>query len=246
MKLLIVDDEHLARERLAGLILELDPGASITEAEHGLAALDKVRQATPDIVLLDIRMPLMDGLEVAHHLTQLEKPPAVIFTTAYQDHALEAFDANAVDYLLKPIRKERLQQALQRTHVINRTHITSLRTQDNVTSSRSHLSAMVHGNLKLVPINDIHYLKAEQKYVIAAWPDGELLLDEPLKSLESEFHSLFVRIHRNALVALQYIDTLKKENNNNYSLNVRDMEVSLHVSRRHVSTVRKVIKQMGR
>ena len=96
MKILIVDDEALARERLSGLISEIDSSAILIEAEHGLAALDAVQRQPPDIILLDIRMPLMDGLEVAHHLTNLESPPAVIFTTAYQDHALEAFDIHAV------------------------------------------------------------------------------------------------------------------------------------------------------
>ncbi|MEE9552009.1 MAG: LytTR family DNA-binding domain-containing protein [Gammaproteobacteria bacterium] len=246
MKILIVDDEALARERLIDLITELDTGSVIIEASHGLIALDMVQHESPEVVLLDIRMPLMDGLEVAHHLAGLESPPAVIFTTAYQDHALEAFDTHAVDYLLKPIRKDRLQQALERAQMINRANITELREQDQLSTARTHLSAIVQGNLRLVAVDDIRYLKAEQKYVIAAWPDGELLLDEPLKSLESEFQALFIRIHRNALVALQHIESLEKETEGNISIRLRGMVNALQVSRRHVSTVRQTIKKLGR
>ncbi len=246
MKILIVDDEALARERLIDLITELDTGSVIIEASHGLIALDMVQHESPEVVLLDIRMPLMDGLEVAHHLAGLESPPAVIFTTAYQDHALEAFDTHAVDYLLKPIRKDRLQQALERAQMINRANITELREQDQLSTARTHLSAIVQGNLRLVAVDDIRYLKAEQKYVIAAWPDGELLLDEPLKSLESEFQALFIRIHRNALVALQHIESLEKKTEGNISIRLRGMVNALQVSRRHVSTVRQTIKKMGR
>lgn len=245
MKILIVDDEALARGRLVSLIAELNSDDVISEAEHGLAALEIVRHESPDVVLLDIRMPLMDGLEVAHHLSGLETPPAVIFTTAYQDHALEAFDTSAVDYLLKPVRKERLYQALQRAKVLQRARIAELRAQDNIARPRTHLSAVVAGNIQLVPVNNIRYLKAEQKYVIAAWPGGELLLDESLKSLEQEFHVEFIRIHRNALIALQYIEALKKDNEDNVTIRLRGMPIELQVSRRHISLVRKILKSPG-
>jgi two-component system response regulator AlgR len=242
MKILVVDDEHLARERLIDLISELPITTSIFEAEHGLAALDKVDQESPDIILLDIRMPLMDGMEVAHHLGRLESPPAVIFTTAYQDHALEAFDTHAIDYLLKPIRKERLQQAIEKAQILSQSKVNEVREKDKSARTRSHLSANVHGNIQLVPVEKIYYLKAEQKYVIAAWSGGELLLDEPLKSLESEFTELFVRIHRNALVALKFIDALKKDNQQNICIHLRGVAQPLQVSRRHVSNVRQAIK----
>ena len=149
-----------------------------------LPILEQVSQAPPDIVLLDIRMPVMDGLEVAHHLAGMEHPPAVIFTTAYQDHALEAFDTHAVDYLLKPIRKERLQQALARAGILQRARVEELRRLEQPPQPRTHLSATLHGKLKLVPVKDVRYLKAEQKYVVAAWPGGELLLNESLVELE--------------------------------------------------------------
>jgi len=246
MKILIVDDEALARERLSGLISEIDPSAILIEAEHGLAALDAVQRQPLDIILLDIRMPLMDGLEVAHHLANLESPPAVIFTTAYQDHALEAFDIHAVDYLLKPIRKQRLMDALQRARTLRRGNINEIRSQDDLNAARSHLSAIKQGDIQLIPVNDIRYLKADQKYIVAAWPGGQILLDESLKSLESEFHSIFIRIHRNALVASQYIEGLKKDKEGYLSIQLRNMTDTLRISRRHLSSIRQAIKKLGK
>jgi len=242
MKILIVDDEKLARERLISLINELTADHEISEAEHGLTALDKISTEKPDVVLLDIRMPVMDGLEVAHHLTSLEFAPAVIFTTAYQDHALQAFETQAVDYLLKPIRKSRLEQALQRARILQRAHIAEIRKTDKTLQSRSHLSATINGQLKLVAVKEVRYFKAEQKYVIAGWPGGELLLDESLITLEEEFKGRFVRIHRNAMVAREYIDTLRKTNNGPSIVTLAGVPVSLQVSRRSLSNLRGILK----
>ncbi|OGT33298.1 MAG: hypothetical protein A2W28_00235 [Gammaproteobacteria bacterium RBG_16_51_14] len=243
MKILIVDDEALARERLGGLLTELDPAIALTQAENGLQALESIKKEPPDIVLLDIRMPVMGGLEAAHHLAGLAAPPAIIFTTAYQEHALDAFEANAVDYLLKPIRKQRLQTALQRASVYNRSRLSVLR--GAAAAERTHLSAIVHGNIQLVPVGEIRCLKAEQKYVIAVWPGGELLIDESLKSLENEFPARFLRIHRNALVARQHIEVLGKDRDGGYYLRMHDMRTTLTVSRRHLGSVRKAIKQLA-
>ena len=183
MKILIVDDELLARERLHDLTVELYPDVITFEASNGMEALEKINEFHPDIVLLDIRMPGMDGLEVANHVLQLEeKKPAVIFTTAYQDHAISAFDANAVDYLLKPIRKERLNTAVERATVVNQAQLTSIHKEEKNASARTHLSAMIQGSLQLVPIESIYFFKADQKYVSAAWPGGELLLAGDLLS----------------------------------------------------------------
>ena len=243
MKILIVDDEALARERLEQLITELDPAISLLQAENGLLALEAIGREHPDIVLLDIRMPGMDGLEVAHHIAGLATPPGVIFTTAYQEHALEAFEANAIDYLLKPIRKQRLQAALQRADIYHRARLSELR--NAASSVRTHLSAIVHGSIRLVPVEEICYLRAEQKYVVAAWPGGELLIDESLKSLETEFSARFLRIHRNALVSLQHIEHLGKDKQGGYYLRMRGIRDALAVSRRHLSDVRKAIRQLA-
>lgn len=243
MKILIVDDEALARERLNDFVIELYPDASTIEATNGIDALDKITQHSPEIILLDIRMPGMDGLEVANHLLHLETPPAIIFTTAYQDHALSAFDASAVDYLLKPIRKERLNTAIKRATVISRAKLETLNRTEGVASTRAHLSALVHGNIQLIPIENIYYLRAEQKYVTAAWPGGEILLDESLVSLEIEFSNYFIRVHRNALVAINHINGLSKNSSGQPVIKLSGMPIELSVSRRHLADVKKALKQ---
>jgi two-component system, LytTR family, response regulator AlgR len=243
MKILIVDDEALARERLHDLVIELYPDSITIEAANGIEALDKISEHSPEIILLDIRMPGMDGLELANHLLHFETPPAVVFTTAYQDHALSAFDANAVDYLLKPIRKERLNTAIDRATIISQSKLATLKNTEGVTSARSHLSAMVRGSIQLIPIENIYYFKAEQKYVTAAWPGGEILLDEPLISLEAEFTNHFIRIHRNALVAIKHINGLSKNSEGQQIIKISDMPHELIVSRRHFAEVKKAFKQ---
>ena len=242
MKILIVDDEALARERLRDLVIELHPDSIIAEAANGIEALDKITEHPPEIILLDIRMPGMDGLELANHLLHFDTPPAIIFTTAFQDYALSAFDANAVDYLLKPIRSERLNSAIERATVVSHAKLATLSKTEGVTSTRTHLSAMIQGNIQLIPIENIYYLKAEQKYVTAAWPGGEILLDEPLVSLETEFSDYFIRIHRNALVAINHIESLGKTTDGQHAIYLSGIPIGLIVSRRHFSDVKKIIK----
>lgn len=244
MKILVVDDEMLARERLVSLLSELNADFSILEAENGIAALKIINKESPTLILLDIRMPLMDGLEVAHHLAGLETPPAIIFTTAYQGYALDAFDAHAVDYLMKPIRKERLQQAIDRAKALSRINIDELRDNHYSNNNRTHLSTSVQGNLQIIPIEKIYYLKADQKYVTAVWSEGELLLDDSLKSLEQEFASQFIRIHRNTLVALEHIMGLEKDEVGNLTIKLQGSETQLPVSRRHASHVRKILRHL--
>ena len=244
MKILIVDDESLARERLRDLVTELYPDAAISEASNGLEALDKIPIQSPEIILLDIRMPEMDGLELARHVLLLEKPPAIVFTTAYQDHAISAFDANAVDYLLKPIRKERLKLALERAAIIGRTRLEAITQSNDIASKRTHISALVNGNIQLISVENIYYLKAEQKYVTAAWPGGEILLDESLVTLESEFTDNFIRIHRNALVAKNHIKGLSKTTDGKTIIKLADMPIELIVSRRHLATVKSILNRL--
>ena len=245
MKILIVDDETLARQRLRSLVGELAGGNTVLEADNGLAALETIQREKPDVVLLDIRMPLMDGLEVARHLVDNAAPPAIIFTTAYQKHALEAFETHAVDYLLKPVRRQRLEEALQRARIIHRAQVESLRQRDGLANARTHLSATRKGNIQLVPVEDVRYLKAEHKYIIAAWPGGELLLDEPLKALEREFGEMFVRVHRNALASVRHIAGLVRDETGRLTLSLNDMQEGLQVSRRHASEIRRLLKSAG-
>ena len=206
MKILIVDDEKPARERLKDLVLEVDAGYELLEAANGLDALRITEEEQPDVVMLDIRMPIMDGLEAAQHMALLTPPPAVVFTTAYDEHALKAFDTNAIDYLLKPIRLERLQTALDRARVIQRARLTAVQ---GTSQMRTHIGAIIQGKLQLIPVREIRYFKAEQKYVTVYWPGHEALIDDSLRVIEEEFGGLFLRVHRNALVAVAHIESLE-------------------------------------
>lgn len=245
MKILIVDDETLARERLKDLLEAIHPGQQILEADNGLAALAIVEKEAPEIVLLDIRMPVMDGLETAWHLSSLQQPPAVIFTTAYQDHAIQAFELQAVDYLMKPIRRERLETALQRSHILKQATVSSLMRQGDTSSSRSHLSASSYGKIELIPIAEIRYLKAEQKYITVGWSGRESLINESLKSLEQEYPGRFLRIHRNTLVAPEYIQSMQKDKDGTYQLYLKDIAAGFPISRRHLHDVRHTLKHLG-
>ncbi len=243
MRVLVVDDEPLARERLRRQLDTL-PGIELAgEAGNGTEALKAATRLRPDVVLLDIRMPGMDGLEAARHLELLATPPAVVFTTAYGEHALEAFDRHAVDYLLKPIRAERLAEALASCARINRAQLSAL-VDSSESSARTHLCARRHGDLVMVPVDEVIFLQADQKYVRVVYRDGELLLEESLKSLHEEFGERFVRIHRNALVAR---DTLRALVHDGGVLRVEltGSDERLEVSRRHAAALRAMLRGGG-
>jgi len=243
VKILIVDDEKPARDRLVRLVNDLAVHQVVGEAGNGLEALGLTQACTPDIVLMDIRMPGMDGIEAARHISHLEDPPAVIFTTAFADHALEAFETHAVDYLLKPVKKDRLQAAIDATTKPNRAQ--SARSNELLSSlePRQHICARVRGSLVLVPIDNIFYFHAEQKYVTVRHTDGEVLIEDALKSLEAEFGDRFYRIHRNALICLSRVAGMRSENDG-HQVSFRDIEDRLEVSRRHLPGVRKIIISM--
>ena len=242
MKILIVDDEPLARSRLQDLLDDIGNHQIVGEASNGRAAIKQTQQLSPDIVLLDINMPEMSGLEAAIHLSQLEQAPAVIFTTAYSEHALEAFDANAIDYLLKPIRRARLEQALSKVQPLQRSQLDKTAADQQV--SRSHISAHQRGNVKLIPIEEIYYFHSDSKYVVVHHKDGEVLIDDSLKSLEQEFNDRFTRIHRNSLVANSCIEALEKVSDSHFKLRLRGCDTLLEVSRRQLPVVRKLISNM--
>lgn len=244
MKILIVDDEPLARARLRDLLAEAAGQAMVEEAEDGRQALLKYNEHQPDVVLMDIRMPGMDGLEAARHLSRLEQPPAVIFTTAYDDHALGAFEAGAVDYLLKPIRKERLHAALAKSRQPNRAQLERLRQNAGMPHARTHLSVHAHGKISLIAVDEIRYLKADQKYITVGYPGGQVLIEESLKSLEREFGARFLRIHRNALVACAFVTGMEKGARDNWYIRLRGTEELIEISRRHASEVRKKLHEL--
>ena len=177
--------------------------------------------------------------------TNFEKPPAVIFTTAFGDHALAAFQAHAVDYLLKPVRRDRLEEALTRSQKLNRAQLLNVETDANEKHARTHISVLKGGNIALIPVGDIIYFKADQKYVTVCSTRGEELIDEPLKALEEEFGNRFIRIHRKFLVAASCIIGMEKTSTDHYEIKLRSSNERLEVSRRHVATVRRTLKTIN-
>ena len=247
MKILIVDDEPLARSRLRALVQDLQEHEVVGEAENGRAAVERCAELEPDVVLLDIRMPGMDGLEAARHLAQAQIPPAVIFTTAYDDHALAAFETRAVDYLLKPVRTARLADALTnaRRHTRAQLDVLQETSASHGNETRTHICARVRDSLQLVETANIYYFLAEHKYVTVRHSGGELLIEEALKDLAEEFAGAFTRVHRNALVADCYIAGLLKSGEGRQVITFRDIEDRIEVSRRHLPLVRKKLRGAG-
>jgi len=246
MKILIADDEALARSRLRSMLEELGGHEVVGEAASGEEVVNMCRQQPLDIVLLDIRMPGMDGIEAASHVSKLEPPPAVIFTTAYSNHALDAFQSHAVDYLLKPIRLTRLQEALSNPRLLSRKQLVALTGSGDDRQPRSHISVRVRGSIELIPVAEIIYFYAEQKYVTLCHEQGELLLDEPLKSLEEEFAGEFIRIHRNALIRKSRVTGMERDRDGHYQLRLAGATSPLEISRRHLAAVRLLLKEKER
>ena len=242
MKVLIVDDEPPARQRLARLLREVPEVELVGEAGNGRAALEACAANNPDLVLLDISMPGMDGLEAAAHLAGLPQPPAVVFVTAYDEFALRAFEAQAVDYLLKPVRRERLFQALERAQRLTRAQLQSIEEERPDSTGRGHLSVQHQGRLLLIPVEDIVCFQADQKYVAVHHRGGEHLVDESLKNLEQEFGERFLRIHRNSLVARHALLGMERDREGRYHALLAGSELRPEVSRRQVSEVKKVLK----
>ena len=246
MKILIVDDETLARDRLSQLLVDSDEHDVVGEAGNGEQALEIARTSAPDVVLLDIRMPGMNGIETAHHFNSFESPPAIIFTTAYDEYAIEAFDARAVGYVLKPVRRERLDRALEQAARLSNTTLSEVAKRSGISDLRKLICARTQGEIKLIPVRDVFYFHADQKYVRVQHRNGEDLIDDSLNHLEQEFADEFVRIHRNALVAVRQINTLKKTSGGQTLVTLRDgsqdEDSDLIISRRHVADVRRRIK----
>ncbi|MGX5172525.1 LytR/AlgR family response regulator transcription factor [Aliikangiella sp. IMCC44653] len=241
MKVLIVDDEPLALQRLQQLLEEIESVSQVLLANNGIQAISVVEKEAPDVVLLDIRMPGIDGLETAQYLTKLENSPAIIFTTAYDEYALDAFKVNAVDYLLKPVREEKLLESLQRACQLNLAQLNAINPKANC---RSNIMAKISGNIKLIPVEDIYYFQADQKYVTVKHTGGETIIEDTLKDLQNEFEQLFVRVHRNALVAKQFINGIQKDSQGHTFVVIQGSEHKVEISRRHLSEVKKLLASM--
>jgi len=251
MRILVCDDEALARDRLVRLLRDVADCEIVGEAENGREALEKIESLEPDLVLLDIRMPVMDGIACAEALSRFDNPPAVIFITAFDEHALAAFQVEAVGYLLKPVRREQLNEALARASRINRAQLQQIREQQTPSSStiprpeaRKHIAARTHRGMELIPINEIYYFLADQKYVTVRHTRGEILIDETLKDLEEEFGHYFLRVHRNALLAISFLDGLETNTAGQTFVRFRDIPEKLLVSRRHLPQLREKMQSL--
>lgn len=244
MKVLVVDDEALARERLRRLLARVEPDALCVEASSGEAALAEVAASDPDLVLLDIRMPGMDGIDVAAELDGLDNPPAVIFCTAYDEYALEALRHQAVAYLLKPVREGDLQRALGNAARVNRVQLGTLRAQRDVQDGRARttICSQTHRGLESLPLADIRCFIAEDKYVTAYSPQGSLVIPDTLKDLEDEFGDSFLRVHRNALAALAHVTALEHAGEGIWHLALAGVPQRPQVSRRHLKAVKSKLR----
>lgn len=245
LRVFIVDDEAPARSRLRDLIGDCSeqlPLEIVGEAGNGREALNKLLGTPADVVLLDIRMPEMDGIELAQHLTKLAKPPVIIFTTAYDSYAIKAFELHAIDYLLKPIRLGRLFEALTRAREAVPVETAVLR--ELLPEPRKHLSIHERGKIILVPIEHILFLRAELKYITVRTLEHEYLLEESLTALEKEFAARFVRVHRNCLVAKEAIEGFEKggeEGESGWQVKLKGVDELLAISRRQ----QHIVKEFG-
>lgn len=236
LRVFIVDDEAPARNRLRELLQDCSDQLALDvvgEASNGQEALDKLVEVQADVVLMDIRMPQMDGIELAQHLQKLPTPPVIIFTTAYDAYAIKAFELRAIDYLLKPIRLGRLFDALSRARDAVPIQTEVLR--ELLPEPRKHLSIHERGKIHLVPIGEVLFLRAELKYITVKTAEREYLIEESLTALEKEFAARFARIHRNCLVAKEAIVGFQRggdENESGWMVKLKDVEEALPISRR--------------
>jgi two-component system response regulator AlgR len=261
-RLFIVDDEAPARSRLKTLLSDIAeecPHALVGEANHAQAALDGIVKTRPDIVLLDVQMPGMSGIELAAHLSgEITGTPAIIFISAFDEYALKAFDVHALDYLLKPVRASRLAEAIRR---VSQLHATSSSQKEAIVataaalrSKRQHFSVQERGRLLLVPISEVLYLKAELKYVTLRTKLRDYLIEESLLSIEEELAAEFVRVHRNALVARSAIVGVERGSHavdaegdgdkvqESWQVILRDIDDRLPISRRQWSVVKALVR----
>lgn len=245
MQILVVDDEALARARLLKLIERMDGFDVCGEAEHGKAAIAAVESLDPELVLMDIKMPGMDGLDAARAISQMEDPPAIIFCTAYDNFALEAFGVQAAGYLVKPVTEEQLKQALEKASRVNKLQRAKLDERAAAPASqRKHLTAKTHKGIELIPIENIHCFIADLKYVTVFHKNGESIIDETLKELEQELAPGFLRVHRNALVAVKCIEGLARTSGGVYEIVLKGSTCRPMISRRHLGHVKTLINEL--
>lgn len=266
MDIIIVDDEPLARDRLRRMLRDESDYRVVAQAATAEETLAAVQEWNPDMVLLDIQMPGDTGLQAAAQLAALDNPPAIIFCTAYQQYALEAFAVNAQNYLLKPVRKEQLLQALDKAQRLNRAQRQQLAAVPGTAASsapvtgtptgaatalpsvaaeaRTHISARTRRGLELISLDKVLFFAADQKYVTVYHEGGEILIDDTLKDLEREFADRLVRIHRSLLVVLARVEAMEKNRLGQFELRLRGTDQRPVVSRRHASHLRELLSSL--
>jgi two-component system response regulator AlgR len=232
MRIVIVDDEPLARARLAALLRDCDGAEVIASVGDGDAALTTCAQLRPDLLLLDIAMPGLDGIGVARRLATLPDPPQLVFCTAYEQHALQAYELRAADYLLKPVRSERLREALARAEALRR----------RASASAPTLLAQVHGAPVRIPLADVLYLTADDKYVTVHRDAGDVLIEQSLKAIEEAMAERFVRVHRACLIPVERLLGLRREADGNVRALIAGSDATPEVSRRNLAAVRKLLR----
>ena len=244
MKILIADDEPLARQRLKRLLTDINPEYDISfDASNGLEALNQCIKEKPDLVLLDIRMPSMDGLQAATEIVKAKLNTAIVFITAYDEYALAAFDNNAIDYLLKPVKKQRLEAMLSKVQQFNVSQADMSTTNGLIAPPRKHLCAHSHVGIEVINITDILYFKADNKYVCAVTATTSTLLEESLKSLEKEFEEQFFRVHRNSLINVSAVKLVNKNTEGQYQVILHGIEEPIIVSRRQQAELNRRLRQ---
>jgi two-component system response regulator AlgR len=240
---LIADDEPLARERI-GRLLDAIPGYHVCgEAADGHEVLTRIAELQPDLLLLDIRMPGMDGMEAAEHIARLEAPPALIFCTAYDHYAMQAFNVHAIAYLLKPVRREALADALNRAGRVNRVQLQSLNERDE--PGDEQLAVRTYRGTELIDLSAITHCQADHKYVTLHHTGGETVTDFTLKELEGSYPRHFLRIHRQSLVGTRYIRGLLRHRDGQHTVELTGDRGLLPVSRRHAAQVRHWLEEQA-
>ena len=249
LRVFLVDDESPARERMKALLEDIAPQLPtriVGEARNGVEALQAIPPAAAQVVLLDIKMPGMSGVEVARHLAGLDPAPAVVFVTAHDKHAVEAFELNALDYLLKPVRAERLAAALRKA--LAGAAPVKEQLARAARAPREYISVAERNRIILIPVHEIVFLRAEQKYVTLRTRSAEHLIEEPLVALEREFADAFVRIHRNSLVSRAAIRGFERaeggaEDDPHWLVVLDGLAERLPVSRRQWPALRELVAE---
>lgn len=236
LKILIIDDEAPARNRLRRMLAEVSDTRVTGEAATSAEALQLIPLQLPDVLLLDISMPGLSGMELAQMLQKQSSPPAIVFCTAWSDQAVEAFECDAVDYLVKPVRAERLILALDKA----RRYLDSSDSDAGVAFLRSTLG----GKVTLLPLTAVIYLSAEDKYTTVTHRDGETVINQSLLDLEKEHADILVRVHRGTLVSKKRIRGLEKSPDGRHFLQLDGCESRPQVSRRNLPAIRKLIREL--